>query len=246
LVFFRFRLSPQPNSGDKHISSEDPFHEFRESEKALRARLHAPVIPLFGASTSDDTSTRAWLNPIFDDDSTEAFGYRDAACLLVDAVARGASHADWLAYPIVFCYRHYVELMLKSILLSAVAAEYVSPETFTKHKYSHNLSVLWGLVRPALVKYDESLANDAFTRRVANRISELTQFDPDSLAYRYRLSRSGKPRRLPDEAPFIDLRAFCEGMNDVATYLDRWWDEWGRIVEFTAEMNALYRDDFGP
>lgn len=43
-------------------------------------------------------------------------GYKLAADLLVEEVAAETWRKDVLIYPIVFCYRHYLELILKSLL----------------------------------------------------------------------------------------------------------------------------------
>jgi hypothetical protein len=48
-----------------------------------------------------------------------AIGYRNAGDVLVERVEQDRGEADALVYPIVFCYRQYLELMLKDTLMEA-------------------------------------------------------------------------------------------------------------------------------
>lgn len=48
-----------------------------------------------------------------------AIGYRTAGDVLVARVTEDLGEADVLVYPIVFCYRQYLELMLKDTLREA-------------------------------------------------------------------------------------------------------------------------------
>lgn len=47
-------------------------------------------------------------------------GYRCGARLLVEHVTEHARDQDFLVYPIIFLYRHHVELALKNIILQAL------------------------------------------------------------------------------------------------------------------------------
>src|SRR6266849_9877987 len=44
-------------------------------------------------------------------------GYRRGARLLVEYVAENARDQDYLVYPIIFLYRHHIELALKNIIV---------------------------------------------------------------------------------------------------------------------------------
>ena len=48
-----------------------------------------------------------------------AIGYKNAGDVLVERVVEDRGEADALVYPIVFCYRQYLELTLKGVLVEA-------------------------------------------------------------------------------------------------------------------------------
>ena len=45
-----------------------------------------------------------------------AEGYKRAADLLIERAKESTQLRNMLVYPIVFCYRHYLELTLKAML----------------------------------------------------------------------------------------------------------------------------------
>ena len=58
-------------------------------------------------------------------------GYRRGAQLLVQAVGESARDQDFLVYPIVFLYRHHIELVLKRVIKQA---PYLIERELTKAK----------------------------------------------------------------------------------------------------------------
>jgi hypothetical protein len=66
---------------------------------------------LFGSGT--DWQVNACINGI-DEEASYQDGYRRAALHLADYVCDTAKGQDFLVYPIVYLYRHHIELRLKS------------------------------------------------------------------------------------------------------------------------------------
>ena len=98
-------------------------------------------------------------------------GYKKAADILVDHVLLTDSDLDTLVYPIVFLYRHYLELLVKNIIENG--AKYLGIEE--KPKTNHHLDTLWSKAKEIINKYkayplDEYylLIEDAITRYKAN------------------------------------------------------------------------------
>ena len=92
--------------------------------------------------------------------------FRVAAERLLDAAQ--ANNETWeAAYPILFCYRHGLEVGLKSLVPGA--------------SREHGLSDLWATLQPRLAgRYDAvQLA------WLGDRIAEFEQVDPRSTAFRY-------------------------------------------------------------
>ena len=84
-------------------------------------------------------------------------GYKLAADLLVEqAEARGFSRRRQLVYPIVFCYRHFLELSLKDMLEKYGPMANVEP-----NRKGHQLESLWSNFRILLdnLRLDEGPKN---------------------------------------------------------------------------------------
>jgi hypothetical protein len=75
----------------------------------------------------------------------------DAALQLAEYVCDAGRGQDFLVYPIVYLYRHHIELALKSIINVAC---FVVDYTLTKKDLytldHHDLAELWKLARPLL------------------------------------------------------------------------------------------------
>jgi hypothetical protein len=93
--------------------------------------------------------------------------YYDAAVLLLEAIKFGDATDDQLAHPVLYLYRHSVELFLKAALGSAAK--------------THDLAVLAAQFR-ALVKAEFNAELPAW---IDSRINELAAIDPNSTSFRY-------------------------------------------------------------
>ena len=91
----------------------------------------------------------------------------DAAYLLSETIRIGEWENRCLAYPILYLYRHSIEVLLKSALGTAAK--------------THDLDTLCGEFR-ALIKaeFDADLPN-----WIISRLRELSEIDPSSTAFRY-------------------------------------------------------------
>lgn len=142
-----------------------------------------------------------------DDPSWEGYtdSYRDAADHLVERIER--CELDSLVYPIMFLYRHYLELQLKSLLrnfylLHSLQCSYPLKETL-QHlclfhgiqcrcpQKKHNLVELWDRVRPLIEEM--YLQDTEDNKHIEARIKEFNQIDPKSLAFRYPEDTDGNP-----------------------------------------------------
>ncbi|MCZ5484310.1 hypothetical protein O5584_24240 [Escherichia coli] len=69
-------------------------------------------------------------------------GYRRAADILINHIDESGRDQDFLVYPVLFLYRHHLELLIKQIIGLALALA----EDPDKHQYKkddHNLNNLW-------------------------------------------------------------------------------------------------------
>ncbi len=73
-------------------------------------------------------------------------GYLKAGRALLEYIMINRSERDYLVYPLIFAFRHYLELRLKELTLRAGLLQ-GEPETIAKE---HRLEHLWLRVRPRL------------------------------------------------------------------------------------------------
>ena len=139
-------------------------------------------------------------------------GYKTAGDLMIEAASQDRSLRDTLVFPIIFNYRHFLEISLKYLLATYGATVGIEPNWHT-----HHLEMLWGSVLEMLDKYGTSDPDDADSI-VGGIILEFAKIDPDSYAYRYSVDRKGKP--LPLTQNDLHLPTLADVMNSVSSYFD--------------------------
>lgn len=114
-----------------------------------------------------------------------AEGFKMIADLAVAHIEQTGHDQDFLVYPIVFSYRHYLEVMLKQLIRDArrlLDEEGGVPAT-------HNLDALWDTAQPLLLKHTDDPATYGNVRTSLGRFNEL---DPRSDSFRYPVDKKGK------------------------------------------------------
>lgn len=124
-----------------------------------------------------------------------------AADTLIEAVLDGSSQAYELIYPIMYSYRHGVELYLKGIVPRAPR--------------NHDLAALLA----AFCAHVESRYGEKVPTWLTGPVSELAAYDPTSDVFRYELTRN---RRLQNEGEFwIDLPVLRRHMDRIQAVFRR-------------------------
>ena len=137
-------------------------------------------------STIFKQSDRKWkknalIGSYFSNDlSLIAQGYYKGAKILVESLDNNPSNA--LVYPIVFLYRHYIEIQLKAIL-----EEFREMGAISNRIMSHKLDVL--LKRVNQICTQQSLQN--LSDEVCETIQGFNEFDNSSQTFRYSINRNG-------------------------------------------------------
>ena len=152
-----------------------------------------------------------------------AHSYHEAGQRLIRHLA-STNYRDPDACPIVFLYRHAIELYLKAIILSGNSLLRLNGKPVVAHKnifQEHRLRVLLKSVRP-IFQFSNSLDNwrdPRFTsfRDVEKLIGELEEFDPSSYSFRYPVDTTGKKATLPHHFCF-NVVAFGETFDQHARY----------------------------
>lgn len=149
-------------------------------------------------------------------------GYKEAGDLLLKyALRSGRQHV--LVYPIIFLYRHYIELQLKEIIVNN--RSYLGKsEPFPDY---HNIDRLWEICKQDLIDIDEPLLNQLDQKRyeeilsqydaLGKDVSQFSQWDPDSQHFRYPVDKKGNPIVL--DLRSINLRELEELMRRISGLL---------------------------
>lgn len=173
-------------------------------------------------------------------------GFRRAALHLAEHVCETGRGQDFLIYPIVYLYRHHVELALKSIIgVSCVLLDRKLTGEDFKTLGRHDLAELWKLARPLLNLVCTSAGNAEFPpddlEGIDAYIWQLHEHDPDGQRFRYARTKNRKPSLHPD-LQHINIRVFAVALERLADYLDAietWFDH---LADQKAEMLAEYAE----
>ncbi len=114
-----------------------------------------------------------------------AEGFKRLADLGVRYIEQTGHEQDFLVYPIVFSYRHYVELSLKQIIR---AARKLLDEPGGVPP-SHDLDALWNTAEP-LLKQIEPEGAETY-RNVRACLARFNELDPKSDSFRYPVRSNG-------------------------------------------------------
>lgn len=141
-----------------------------------------------------------------------ADSYKRAADQLVKKAIAKEKEQDFLIYPILFMYRHHVELQMKYIIRTWYRRKDERPDYL-----HHRLEDLW--------KECRTIIKDAFPHDdsddveiVDEVIQELIEADPRSFNFRYPVDRKEQP--VFEEEKFISLQNLYEVMQKTSHFFD--------------------------
>lgn len=166
-------------------------------------------------------------------------GFRRAAEILYDAMRseRSPRDLDTVVFPYAACWRHHVELQLKSLHAQLRALSELPAEG----RHHHRIDQLWQECRKLIMEHFPDEKENL--RHVGRVISQLAQMDPDGQAFRYDAGRDGQ-ETLPD-VDQINLNAFHGAMAGVANFLDAADTMVGEYMSTKREIESYYAVEFG-
>lgn len=113
-------------------------------------------------------------------------GFRQAAEVLIAEVEHRRGLPDFLVYPIVYCYRQYLELQLKHILRRAKALQIYDKDVPTGGKRAHDLSYLWAECQGVIIATAEFPDEDKDRiEKISEFIEQIMALDPKGFGARY-------------------------------------------------------------
>ncbi len=156
-----------------------------------------------------------FFQPSAGDWENYAEGYRSAAFHLMDQLASegGRTLGAAIRYPIVYLFRHSIEVYLKSIHREAAQLldNLSNPDTV------HDLTKLWTELRPLV----EEIWPDGDRKdldNVGRLIAEISILDPASYSFRYPTAKNGTPSHHGD--PYINFSNFRKAAKELSNFFD--------------------------
>lgn len=155
-----------------------------------------------------------------------AMAYKVAADRLVDGQQRGPIKELYQVFPIMFLYRHYLELKLKEILLILRDWE---GSTDTKPWPGHRLPQSWNEVRQLLEKFDNGIIEDCYDGpleeaaaiydAIERRVKEFNEIDSEAETLRYPVNKKLQPNsaKLLDRHEIVHIKEVVDALD---AYLD--------------------------
>jgi hypothetical protein len=182
--------------------------------------------------------------------------FKLAADMILDAhLAAKGSHNDILLFPVLYLYRHSVELKLKDLLLLGIRAGFFDDEAAGKildddHGIigQHRLCALWNKARDLLAHHYQ---NGSQLKVAESMMGELHQIDKDGQTLRYdrvkgtlQLRRpsykhlsDAQPETVYDIPETIDAMNLRNSMDCLYAYLERSYD--GILDSWDAGQQAM-------
>jgi hypothetical protein len=143
-----------------------------------------------------------------------AEGYKIAAELIENKLLENPEKQDFLIYPLVYTYRHYIELKLKEII---VEGHGILSKTKDFQKENHDLIKLWiEFQRTMKLVYKDEYQAPPPT--IEKKIKELHDTDKNSDGFRYPINQKGKQNL--ENLKIINFRNFKDEVLEVKRYLE--------------------------
>lgn len=139
-----------------------------------------------------------------------AEGYKKAGDLMVVAAERESAQRHCLVFPILFNYRHFLELSLKYQLATYGPTVGIEPNW-----NCHRLEVLWSAFIEMLDRFGSD-DPDEVDPVVGEIILEFAKIDPGSYSYRYPVNKKGEP--VPVNRENLHLPTLADVIDGVAGY----------------------------
>jgi hypothetical protein len=167
-----------------------------------------------------------------------AKGYRTAARLLTKHVIETGTDKNVLVFPILYLYRHHIELVLKH--LTVTGAYLVGKELSTGQLLTHQLNPLWDSFRPILEAVRKGAGWKTPTEEdiegIHSYIRQMTDVDREGQGSRYTVSTKGEPS-MPNLTG-INIRVFADGMERLGYLLEGLDAGFAAMEEIKTDMQA--------
>lgn len=166
-------------------------------------------------------------------------GYKESTELLINSVVEGNSSPDSLIYPIMYSYRHYLELSFKNLFWVCTQITKKSDDflieknhslRFKKYNSIHNLENLWNETLILLKIIDKNLPEE-LTAQIQQTVDEFTKLDSFSTSFRYPENKNWDTS-LGDQE-YINVNSVAKNFVETSKLIEQlscWVDSFERIT----------------
>jgi len=178
-------------------------------------------VPFYNLKNDTSNFVVSWTGDPKNDFGVFAKGYISAAEQLAQRLLQAPRFSDYEAYPVIFLYRHALELSLKHVIYSCAQLgalreiESIKDELYNHHKLADLMETASASLN-VLFPGDEMLAT--FIPRCRQTCLELSQIDPDSFSFRYPMDKKGNYATKIHLT--VNLSSFALHMSSVLDDLD--------------------------
>jgi len=177
-------------------------------------------------------------------------GYKESADTLVDFALASQRIAilDTYIFPVLFLYRQFIELSLKSLYLE-YSNESMSDKIQTIKQVNHNLANMWNKLKPTLIEVSDGKSEKELVKIVESYILQYHNFDKHSFKFRYPIDKDYNPLLKGEERIDIvnlkecmtELDNFFGGAGGKLDLLKQYqYEQEQYMKEIEAEMKAEY------
>ena len=121
-------------------------------------------------------------------------GYKESADRLVEYALQSKNIAilDTYIFPIIFLYRQFIELSLKSLYLQ-YSEESMPDKMKIIKQVNHDLAKMWSNLKPVLLEASDSDEEKDSINNVEDYILQYHEFDKTSFRFRYPIDKDYNP-----------------------------------------------------
>lgn len=178
-------------------------------------------------------------------------GYKSVSDAAVDMAvsSKDIVKLDTYVFPIMFNYRQFLELSLKSLYLDYSEDE-PRMRLETINKASHNLMKMWDKVEPILLLTSDAAHHNEMVKIVKSYVQQYHEMDEGSFNFRYPITKQlnsvfKKEERIDLvnlKQRMAELSNFFDGMDGALDDLKQRKADWEEIQrELQAEVEAEWR-----
>lgn len=124
---------------------------------------------------------------------------------------------DTFIFPIVFNYRQFLELSLKSLYLD-YSDEDIKIKLSTITNVSHNLMKMWEKLEPILLSTSNTTQHKEMVSNVKGYVQQFHDIDPGSFNFRYPITKKMTP--VFEKEQRIDLVNLKNRMEELSNFFD--------------------------